>query len=169
MLESLLNWFLSEKKEGTREVRKRIRSVGNGFGDASKQQERAKRHDERRQAQLCYERGIEAPGHRAYRNCDGGGSGGREAGVAAELAEDDGAESEQRADRQVDACGQDDGRHHQSQQPYLYGYHSVRILAGLVRGDESVLPEGGFLDIPIVVVRKDNVQSFWDELKKLKG
>jgi ribose transport system substrate-binding protein len=56
-----------------------------------------------------------------------------------------------------------------SQQPYLYGYHSVRVLAALARGDESVVPRGGFLEVPIVQVRKDNVEKFWAELKKLKG
>ena len=55
-----------------------------------------------------------------------------------------------------------------SQQPYLYGYHSIRILAGLARGDKSVLPPGGFLEVTIVEVRKDNVEKFWTELKKLQ-
>lgn len=56
-----------------------------------------------------------------------------------------------------------------SQQPYRYGYESVRILAGLARGDESVLPENDFLEIPIVIVRKDNAEEFWAKLKKLRG
>lgn len=56
-----------------------------------------------------------------------------------------------------------------SQQPYKYGYESVRILAGLARGDKSVLPEDGFLEIETVVVRKDNVESFWEELNRLRG
>ena len=56
-----------------------------------------------------------------------------------------------------------------SQQPYKYGYESVRILAGLARGDNSVLPKDGFLEVPIVQVRKDNVATFWEELKKLQG
>ena len=55
-----------------------------------------------------------------------------------------------------------------SQQPYLYGYHSVRILAALQRGDESVLPAGGFHEVSILEVRKDNVETFWAELKKLQ-
>jgi ribose transport system substrate-binding protein len=55
-----------------------------------------------------------------------------------------------------------------SQQPYYYGYHSVRILAALIRGDNSVLPPNKFLEVPIKVVKKDNVQSFWTELKKLR-
>jgi len=53
-----------------------------------------------------------------------------------------------------------------TQQPYKYGYESVRILAGLARGEET-LPEGGVLDVPTVVVRKGNCQTFWDELKVL--
>jgi ribose transport system substrate-binding protein len=56
-----------------------------------------------------------------------------------------------------------------SQQPYQYGYHSVRILAGLVRGDESVLPPNKFLEVPIKIVKKDNVATFWAELKKLQA
>ncbi len=56
-----------------------------------------------------------------------------------------------------------------SQQPYYYGYESVRILAGLARGDQSVLPKGGFLEVPIVQVRKDNVEKFRSELKKLQA
>ncbi len=35
------------------------------------------------------------------------------------------------------------------QDPYRYGYESVRILAGLARGDKSVLPEGGFWISPL--------------------
>ena len=56
-----------------------------------------------------------------------------------------------------------------SQQPYLYGYHSVRILAALARGDQSVLPKDKFFEVGIVQVRKENVEKFWTELKKLRG
>jgi ribose transport system substrate-binding protein len=40
-------------------------------------------------------------------------------------------------------------------QPYQYGYHAVRVLAGLARGDASVLPKSGFLDLPLVVLRSE--------------
>ena len=50
------------------------------------------------------------------------------------------------------------------QNPYRYGYESVRILAGLAR-DQDVLPEGGVLDIPARAIRSDNVRAFWDELE----
>ena len=53
------------------------------------------------------------------------------------------------------------------QNPYKYGYESVRVLAALARGDDSVIPEGGFLDIPARQIRKDNVDDFRAELKRL--
>jgi len=56
-----------------------------------------------------------------------------------------------------------------SQQPYLYGYHSVKILAGLARGDQSVLPKDNFYEVPIVEVRKDNAAKFREELRKLQS
>ena len=55
-----------------------------------------------------------------------------------------------------------------SQQPYYYGYHSVRILAGLIRGDQSVLPPNKFLEVQTKIVKKENVDAFWTELKKLR-
>ena len=53
-----------------------------------------------------------------------------------------------------------------SQQPYLYGYHSVRILNGLANGDKSVVPANGVFDVSIIEVRKANVDEFWENLKK---
>ena len=47
-----------------------------------------------------------------------------------------------------------------TQQPYEYGWHSVRILTALAKGDRSVLPEGGVLDVPIVPVTPENVEEF---------
>jgi ribose transport system substrate-binding protein len=55
------------------------------------------------------------------------------------------------------------------QNPYRYGYESVRVLAGLARGDQSVLPAGGFLDIPARSITQQNVDAFWTELRKLTG
>jgi len=52
-----------------------------------------------------------------------------------------------------------------AQQPYEYGYQSVKMLAALARGDRSVLPEGGYVEVPEIIVRKDNVGDFWSELK----
>lgn len=56
-----------------------------------------------------------------------------------------------------------------SQQPYLYGKHSVRVLAALARGDKTVIPENKFIEIGTVIVRKDNVEAFWADLKEKQG
>jgi len=55
------------------------------------------------------------------------------------------------------------------QNPYMYGYESVRILTKLAQGDKSVLPEGGFMNIEARNIRTDNVNEFWTELKRLTG
>lgn len=55
------------------------------------------------------------------------------------------------------------------QNPYRYGYESIRILAELVRGNDSVLPEGGYLDIPARSITKENVAEFRAELDSLLG
>jgi ribose transport system substrate-binding protein len=56
-----------------------------------------------------------------------------------------------------------------SQQPYEYGRQSVRVLAALVRGDDSVIPENKFIEIESTIVEKENIEAFWANLKKLKG
>jgi ribose transport system substrate-binding protein len=58
------------------------------------------------------------------------------------------------------------------QNPYEYGRQSVRILAGLTRGQSLAdleIPESGFLDIAARQIRQDNVAEFWAELKKNMG
>jgi ribose transport system substrate-binding protein len=53
------------------------------------------------------------------------------------------------------------------QNPYQYGYKSVEILTALAKGDESVIPEGNFINIDARNIRSDNVAEFWAELKRL--
>lgn len=51
------------------------------------------------------------------------------------------------------------------QNPYLYGFKSVEILAALARGNMGVIPASKFMDIPARQIRKDNVDEFWADLK----
>ena len=51
------------------------------------------------------------------------------------------------------------------QDPYRYGYESVRVLAALVRGDRTVIPASGFLDVPARQIRRDSVTEFWADLQ----
>lgn len=53
-----------------------------------------------------------------------------------------------------------------AQDPYMYGYESVRVLAALARGDRSVIPVGGFQNIQGRQIRKDTVDAFWKQLKE---
>ena len=55
------------------------------------------------------------------------------------------------------------------QNPYRYGYESVRILASLIKGDKSVIPDNKFIDIEARTITTDNVDEFWADLKAKKG
>lgn len=55
------------------------------------------------------------------------------------------------------------------QNPYQYGYESVRVLNALANGDKSVVPENKIIHIPARKITKDNVKAFWAELKSLTG
>ncbi|MBB13748.1 ABC transporter substrate-binding protein [Candidatus Poribacteria bacterium] len=54
------------------------------------------------------------------------------------------------------------------QQPYEFGYQSVKYLKALIQGDTSMIPENKQLDIPTKVIKKDNVEEFWANLKALQ-
>jgi ribose transport system substrate-binding protein len=51
------------------------------------------------------------------------------------------------------------------QNPYQYGYKSIQVLNELHKGNESVIPENKFIDIPARVIDKSNVDPFWNEIK----
>ncbi len=55
------------------------------------------------------------------------------------------------------------------QQPFLFGYESVKLLTALANGDRSGLPANGIQYIPHLVIKKDNVEAFHQNLKKLLG
>ena len=55
------------------------------------------------------------------------------------------------------------------QQPFKFGYQSVRVQGALVRGDGSVVPPDKVMEIPTRLITRQNVRQFWDDLKKLLG
>ena len=55
------------------------------------------------------------------------------------------------------------------QNPYMYGYKSIEVLNAIHNEDLSVIPDDQFIDIPARFIRKDNAQSFWDDLKQKTG
>jgi ribose transport system substrate-binding protein len=55
------------------------------------------------------------------------------------------------------------------QQPFLFGYESVKLMTALARGDRSLVPANGIMHVPHRVIKKDNVEEFHQNLKKLLG
>jgi ribose transport system substrate-binding protein len=47
-----------------------------------------------------------------------------------------------------------------AQDPYSYGYQSVRVLAALARGDRSIVPAEKIIDVPAQKVLPGNVDAF---------
>lgn len=55
------------------------------------------------------------------------------------------------------------------QNPYDYGYQSVKVLKALAEGDTSVIPENKFIHVPARQIRKADVDAFWADLKEKRG
>ncbi len=65
------------------------------------------------------------------------------------------------------------------QNPYEYGYQSVRVLSELLKGNKKVIPESKYIDVPARAVTKDGrdvldtksekVDEFWADLKEKIG
>ncbi|MDA0932426.1 MAG: sugar-binding protein [Planctomycetota bacterium] len=55
------------------------------------------------------------------------------------------------------------------QDPFRYGYESVRIAAALAAGDNTVLPPSGFVDVPARRVDARNVDAFEADLRERLG
>jgi ribose transport system substrate-binding protein len=55
------------------------------------------------------------------------------------------------------------------QQPYGFTYDAVRRMVLFLRGDVGQAPENSRLTFPTQIVKKDNVDQYWSELKKLRG
>ena len=55
------------------------------------------------------------------------------------------------------------------QNPYEYGFQSVRVLKELLDGNKSVIPDSKYIDIAPRTITAENVEAYWEELKRLKG
>jgi ribose transport system substrate-binding protein len=61
------------------------------------------------------------------------------------------------------------------QNPFEFGYQSVKLMAALAKGDKSSVPSGGIIYVPHRVITKDGgkdrvpVADFQKEMKKLLG
>jgi ribose transport system substrate-binding protein len=55
------------------------------------------------------------------------------------------------------------------QNPYQYGYQSIVVLNQLHRGNQSIIPDNLFIDIPARVINQSNVDEFWQEIENRLG
>jgi len=55
------------------------------------------------------------------------------------------------------------------QNPFEYGRQSVRVLVELIEGNNEIIPENLFIDIPARQIRQDNVATYWSELNEQLG
>jgi len=55
------------------------------------------------------------------------------------------------------------------QNPYEYGFQSIKLLKDILAGNTAVVPQDKFIDIPARRVDSSNVDSFWADLKKKTG
>ncbi len=56
------------------------------------------------------------------------------------------------------------------QDPYKFGYDSVKLLAALAKGDKSGIPASKLIIVPTQAIKKDNIDAYMaDQKKKLGG
>jgi ribose transport system substrate-binding protein len=53
------------------------------------------------------------------------------------------------------------------QQPFEFGYQSIKLLAQLARGETPKIPNDGLMYVPTMIIRKDNVDAFQKRIKVL--
>ena len=55
------------------------------------------------------------------------------------------------------------------QQPYEFGYQSVKLMAQILGGDKSAIPANKQINVPTLVVKKDAVEEFIKKINALRG
>ena len=55
------------------------------------------------------------------------------------------------------------------QQPYEWGYQGMKLMAAVLEGDSSMIPENKLVIVPTAIIDKDNVDAFEAELKARIG
>jgi ribose transport system substrate-binding protein len=55
------------------------------------------------------------------------------------------------------------------QQPYEFGYRSIKLLADIINGDKSKIPPDKLIIVPTLIIKKDNVAEFTKRVHELLG
>lgn len=55
------------------------------------------------------------------------------------------------------------------QQPYEFGYQSVKMMAQILKGDRSAIPANKQVNVPTLVIKQDSVDGFTKKINELRG
>lgn len=68
-------------------------------------------------------------------------------------------------------AGVKDGAIHATvvQQPYEFGYQSIKMLSDVIGGNKDAIPADGKKIVETLVVKQADVDAFWTKLKELRG
>ena len=55
------------------------------------------------------------------------------------------------------------------QQPFEFGYQSVKLLVALAKNDRSLVPDNKQIIVPVKTITQENVDGFWTQLKQQTG
>ncbi len=53
------------------------------------------------------------------------------------------------------------------QQPFEFGYRSMKVLADIIKGNDSDIPADGMIIVPTIIIKKDNVVPFMERVQEL--
>ena len=53
------------------------------------------------------------------------------------------------------------------QQPYEFGYQSIKLLADIIKGDKSKVPPDKMIVVPTLIIKQDNAAAFIEKIHKL--
>ena len=55
------------------------------------------------------------------------------------------------------------------QQPFEFGYQSVKLMAQILGGDRSVIPANKQINVPTLIIRQDSAEDFQKKTNQLRG
>jgi ribose transport system substrate-binding protein len=55
------------------------------------------------------------------------------------------------------------------QQPYEFGYQSVKIMSQILKGDRSAIPPSKQINVPTLIIKQDGVEEFIKKINTLRG
>jgi ribose transport system substrate-binding protein len=55
------------------------------------------------------------------------------------------------------------------QQPFEFGYQSVKIMAQILGGDRSAIPANKQINVPTLIIKQDSVDEFTRKINQLRG